>query len=155
MKKRGGYYLIPQFIETKMSYEIISVRKRKTIKIKTPMDIYKAIKQHVRNEQELFLVITLNASNEIIAIHIASMGSANMTIIQPREIFKHAVRDNVAAIIVAHNHPSGALEPSHEDVGITQRIIEAGKILGIPVIDHLIISKLNYYSFGQDGEIPD
>ena len=116
------------------------------------MDIYKAIKQYVRNEQELFLVITLNVSNEIIAIHIASMGSANMTIIQPREIFKHAVRDNAVAIVIAHNHPSGALKPSPEDVGITERIIEAGKILGIHVIDHLIISKRNYYSFGQDGK---
>jgi DNA repair protein RadC len=122
------------------------------MKIKTPMDIYKAIKKYGSKEQELFLVITLNVSHEIIAIHIVSLGSANITIIQPREVFKHAVRDNAVAIIVAHNHPSGALTPSPEDVGITERIIEAGKILGIHVIDHIIISKRNYYSFGQDGK---
>jgi DNA repair protein RadC len=144
----------PQFIGEKMTYEIISIRKRKCIKIVTSIDIYKAIKKYASNEQELFIVITLNVSHEIIAIHIASVGSSNMTIIQPREIFKHAVRDNAVAIIVAHNHPSGAVEPSPEDVGITERIIEAGKILGIHVIDHLIISKRNYYSFGL-GKIPD
>jgi DNA repair protein RadC len=138
-----------------MIYEIISVRKRKSIKITNPMDMYKAIKRYGSNEQEQFLVITLNVSNEIIAIHIASIGSANLTIIQPRDIFKYAVRDNAVAIAVAHNHPSGALTPSPEDVGITERIIEAGKILGIHVIDHLIISKRNYYSFGQDGKIPE
>jgi len=135
-----------------MTYEIISVRKRKSIKIRDPIDIYKAIKRYGSNEQEQFLVITLNGNNEIIAIHIATLGLAYKTLIEPREVFKHAVRDNAVAIIIAHNHPSGALTPSPEDVGITERIIEAGNILGIHVIDHLIISKRNYYSFGQDGK---
>jgi len=136
-----------------MTYEIISVRKRKTVKIINPTDIFEAIKRYGSNEQELFLVITLNASLEIIAVHIASVGTANKMIIQPRDIYKHAIRDNATAIAVAHNHPSGALEPSPEDIELTNRIIEAGKILGIYIIDHLIISKRNYYSFRYEGKM--
>ena len=136
-----------------MTYEIISVRKRRPKEIKTLMDIYEAIKKYGKNEQELFLVITLNADPGITAIHIASLGSSNTIVIQPREIFRHAIRDNATAIVIAHNHPSGELTPSPEDLEMTEKIIEAGKILGIKVKDHIILTKQHYYSFRQAGKI--
>jgi len=138
-----------------MTYEIISTRKRKSVKVRNPIDIYEAIKRYGISKQECFLVITLNGAHEIIAIHIATVGLANKTIIHPREIFKRAYSDNAVAVAVAHNHPSGSLVPSDEDVEITERIIEAGKILGVPIIDHLIINQKSFYSFRQNGKISD
>ena len=139
--------------EKNMSYDIISTRKRKTVKITYPIDIYNAIKRYGKNKQEQFIVITLNGIQEIIAIHIATIGLVNKTIIHPREIFKFAYMDNAFAIAVAHNHPSGNLFPSSEDIEITEQIIEVGKIMGIPVIDHLVINKSNFYSLRQNGII--
>jgi DNA repair protein RadC len=136
-----------------MTYEIISIRKRKTIRIVEPVDIYKAIKRYANKKQEFFLVITLNASKEIIAIHIATIGLASKTIIHAREIFKHVFLDNAVGIAVAHNHPSGAVQPSDEDIDMTKYIGECCKILGIHFIDSLIIAQKTFYSFMLDGKL--
>jgi DNA repair protein RadC len=134
-----------------MTYEIVSIRKRKTVCIKCPDDTYKAVKQYAKNKQEHFLVITLNSTHNIIGIHIATIGLINRTIIHPREVFIHAIRDNAACIIVCHNHPSGSTEPSPEDIEITNILMEASKILGIHFLDHVIIGKDGYYSFKQNN----
>jgi DNA repair protein RadC len=137
-----------------MTYEIISVRKRKTIRIVEPVDIYKAIKRYANKKQEYFLLITLNASKEIIAIHLVTIGLANKTIIHAREIFKHVFLDNAVGIIIAHNHPSGAVQPSDEDIELTKHIGECCKILGIHFIDSLIIAQKTFYSFMLDKKMP-
>jgi len=81
------------------------------------------------------------------------MGVLNKTIVHAREVFITAIRDNSAAVIVAHNHPSGSLEPSAEDIEISKRLCEAGDILGIAVLDHVIISKSGYYSLCEHGKL--
>jgi len=135
-----------------MTYEIISTRRlRKRFQIKRPQDIWNFTKRYGNSEQEVFIVLTLNGSHEIIASYIASVGLANKTIVHPREVFKHAIRDSAVAIVVAHNHPSGKLFPSPEDDEVTDRIVKAGAILGIQVIDHLIINKVSFYSYREGG----
>jgi DNA repair protein RadC len=136
-----------------MTYDIISVRKRKTLQIKNPDDIYAAVKQYTKSDQEYFLVLTLDGSHNIISIHISTVGLVIRTIVHPREVFKHAIKDNAIKIIVCHNHPSGSLLPSPEDKEVTKMLVNAGELLGIPVLDHLIISKNGYYSFDKEGNM--
>ncbi len=83
--------------------------------------------------------MTLNTKNNITGINVVSIGSLNSSLVHPREVFKAAILGNAAAIILAHNHPSGDPSPSPEDLEITRRLVEAGKILGIEVLDHVII----------------
>jgi DNA repair protein RadC len=138
-----------------LKYEIISTRKcRKTLKIKHPEDFYNFLKKkYARSKQEHFIVATLNGAHEVIAIHIASIGLVNRTIIHPREIFIHAIRDMASSIVVVHNHPSGNVTPSLEDVTITDRIKKASAILGFNFLDHIIIGKDNLYSFRREHYI--
>ena len=106
-------------------------------------------------DREIFIVILLNVKNKVIAEEIVSMGILDGALIHPREVFKAAVAGNAAGIIVAHNHPSGDPTPSVADREVTKRLYEAGKILGIPLIDHIIISPgevNNFYSFREKSE---
>ncbi len=104
------------------------------------------------SDREKFIVICLSTKNEPSCINITSIGSLNCSIVHPREIFKIAFLSNAANVILAHNHPSGIPDPSHEDMEITKRLVEAGKILGIQVLDHLIIGSENsYFSFKEKG----
>lgn len=97
-------------------------------------------------QQEHFVVMTLDASNHEIAVHDISIGTAQNALAHPREVFSKAVVDGAASIILAHNHPSGCNSPSSEDIGITRTLCAAGKIMEIPVIDHIIISRTGYSS---------
>ena len=104
--------------------------------------------------EERFMALYLNAQNHPIMVREISRGSLTASIVHPREVFKAAILDNANAVIVAHNHPSGHLKPSPEDRAITRRLAEAGRILGIQVLDHLIITDgADYYSFADDGKI--
>lgn len=121
-------------------------------KIKTAKEIYPLIQHYADRKQEQFIVISLNGAYEIIAIRVVSIGILNRTIVHPREVFSDPIADRAAAIIVAHNHPSGSLEPSDEDMAITRRLAQSGEILGIPVLDHIIISpRGGYFSFAETG----
>lgn len=102
-------------------------------------------------DREVFLVVCLNAQNGINAINVVSIGSLTASIVCPREVFKLAVVSNSASIALMHNHPSGNVKPSKEDIEITKLLIEAGKILEIDVLDHVIISEGNHYSFLDKG----
>lgn len=105
-------------------------------------------------DREKLIVCCLNSKNEPTDISTVSVGSLNSSIVHPREVFKIAIMSNSASIIVAHNHPSGNAEPSKEDINITKRIKESGKILGIEMIDHIIIgSNNNYKSLKEEGLI--
>ena len=104
-------------------------------------------------QQEHFLVLCLNNRNKLIKRAIISKGSVRNTIVEPREVFKEAIVNNASAIIVAHNHPSGDVEPSQEDDEVTRMLVRSGKLLHIPVIDHFIIGGGKYYSFKEADKI--
>ncbi len=97
--------------------------------------------------KEKFIVVCLNTANKIIRYEVISVGNLNSSIVHPREIFKVAIENNSASIILIHNHPSGNPEPSNEDIQITKKIVESGKILNIPVFDHIIIAGTSHSSF--------
>ncbi len=104
-------------------------------------------------DREHFVVVSLTTKNRVIAIETASIGSLSSSIVHPREIFKNAVRLSAASVILAHNHPSGDPTPSREDLEITKRLVEAGKLIGIEVLDHLIIGVNAFTSFKEQGLI--
>jgi len=106
-----------------------------------------------REKKEHFVVLLLDSQNNLIHINDISIGTLNETLVHPREVFEPAVRLLAACIIVAHNHPSGNLEPSKEDLEVTQKLVESGKILGIEVIDHVIVTNKNYLSLHEEGLI--
>jgi DNA repair protein RadC len=99
---------------------------------------------------EKFGFLALDIKNKIIGIHIVSVGSINSSIVHPREVFKAAILNNAARIIIFHNHPSGDPTPSPEDINVTKRICEAGEIIGIELIDHIIVGD-TYYSLKEHG----
>lgn len=103
------------------------------------------------SDREQFVVMMLNTKNELNAIHVVSIGSLNTSIVHPRETFKAAVVSSASGVVFAHNHPSNDISPSSEDVETTKRLVEAGNILGIKVLDHVIISQDRYYSFKEAG----
>lgn len=117
------------------------------------LDIYQEIRHYAQRDQEQLIVISMNAAFEILAIHTASIGYVDKAFFHPREIFSEAIKERATQIVIAHNHPSGSLLPSKEDVLGTKRIIRSGQILGIPVLDHLIITRDSYYSFYDSGTL--
>jgi len=117
-------------------------------KITSPQDVAEIFIPLLRDElKERFIVVCLNSSNKIIKQETISIGNLNSSIVHPREIFKVAIDCLSASIILVHNHPSGNLEPSNEDISITKKIVEAGKLMDIPVFDHLIVASEGYTSF--------
>lgn len=117
-------------------------------KISSPQDIADIFVPLLRDDvKEKFIVVCLNSANRIIKHEIISVGNLNSSVVHPREIFKVAIDNSSASIILIHNHPSGNPEPSNEDIQITKKVVESGKILDIPVFDHLIIAGETYTSF--------
>ncbi len=119
--------------------------------ISGPHDAWQLITHFDDRKQERFLCCTLNGAHDVIAVRVVTLGLVNRTIVHPREIFSEAVADRACAIFVAHNHPSGRLEPSVEDREITDRIKAAGDILGIPLLDHLVFSHEAFSSMVESG----
>ncbi len=117
-------------------------------KITSPQDIAEIFIPILRDEvKEKFIVVCLNSSNKVIKNETISIGNLNSSVVHPREIFKVAIDSLSASIILIHNHPSGNPEPSNEDISITKKIVEAGKIMDIPVFDHIIIAGDTFTSF--------
>jgi DNA repair protein RadC len=120
-------------------------------KITSPEDLAQLFIPILRDEvKEKFIVVCLNSSNQVIKYEIISVGNLNMSIVHPREVFKVAIDNNSASIFLIHNHPSGNLDPSREDIKVTKRLVEAGNIFDIKVLDHLIIAGDSYTSFVQN-----
>lgn len=131
-----------------MKYQYVCERSSdKIYRISRPLDAVDALKRYRKKKQEHFLVLTLDGENKVIRTTVATIGILNRTLIHPREIFRKAIEDNANSIIIAHNHPSGNTEPSDEDNEVTSRLCEAGKLLGISVLDHVIISPTGFYSY--------
>ncbi len=117
-------------------------------KITSPLDVAEIFIPILRDDnKEKFIVVCLNSANKIIKYEIISVGNLNSSVVHPREVYKVAIDNSSASIILIHNHPSGNPEPSNEDIRITKKIVETGKIMDIPVFDHLIIAGETYTSF--------
>ncbi len=132
----------------------IELSKRHLIKqnkkITNAQDIYHELQEYKAKKQEYFIVITLDGANHIIEKRVVFIGTLNHSLVHPREVFADALTDRAASIILAHNHPSGSLEPSTQDILITKRLNESAKLLGIDILDHIIISKNGYFSMKEE-----
>ncbi len=122
------------------------------LKISFPPDVYPLIRHVADRRQEHFLCISLNGANEVIAIRTVSVGLVNRALVHPREVFADPITDRAAAIIVAHNHPSGNLTPSQDDLAVTRQLKASGQTLGIKLLDHLIFNSRDYYSLLEKGK---
>ena len=122
-----------------------------------PRDIWEFLAAHektidaLEGQKERFYVLGLDTRNQIKFIDIVSTGTLNYNLVHPREVFRPAIIVGCASLVVAHNHPSGSLEPSDEDIGLTKRLVSGGKLLGIEVIDHVIITKDGFTSLKEKG----
>ena len=122
--------------------------------IRSPEDGYKLMKHFLVDlDREAFIVISLDTKNQPVSINICHVGSLNASIVHPREVMKSAILSNAASIMVGHNHPSGHSSPSREDIDVTKRLVEAGKIVGIDLLDHIIVGDDNYVSLKEKGYI--
>lgn len=135
----------------------IEMKKEKTLMVEStlnsPLIVAKLVKEFIGDvDRETFVIIALDSKNKINAINMASIGTVNATIVEPREIFKFAILSNAVGIIIAHNHPSGDTKPSKQDIKTTERIVKAAEIMRIPVVDHIIVGDEaeNYFSFAAN-----
>lgn len=124
------------------------------VQISCPQDTVPVIQKMIGNsDREHMILLTLDTKNKITSISIVSIGSLNMSIVHPREIFKIAILANAASIIIAHSHPSWDCNESKEDIVMTRRLIECGDLLGIELLDHIIVGGDNYISLREKGII--
>ena len=124
--------------------------RRKTLN--DPYSIFEAVRHYGSRQQEYFLCVMLNGAHELMGINVVSIGLVNKTLVHPREIFADPLKERATAVVLAHNHPSGNLEPSDDDLATTLRIRKAGALLGIEVLDHIVFSEEGYRSMVESGE---
>ena len=126
---------------------------KETVKIACAGDILPLVADIASKQQEYFLCISLNGANEVIEKRIVTIGLLDKSPVHPREVFADVIADRAAAVIFAHNHPSGELQPSASDLRLHDQLTEAGNILGLRVLDHVIVTRKGYYSFQEAGLI--
>lgn len=119
--------------------------------IRSPQDAFHLMRDIIGADRERFYIIHLNTKNEVIERELISIGSLNAAIVHPREVFRSAIEHGSYAIICAHNHPSGNPTPSPEDIEMTHRLIKAGQLVGIDVLDHIIVAQRGYTSLKEQG----
>jgi DNA repair protein RadC len=123
-------------------------------KIEGPESVFNLLKNEIGNKKkESFYILSLTTRNNLISVDKVSTGTLSASLAHPREVFLPAIKNSASSVIVVHNHPSGDPQPSEDDLNITKRLTEAGKILGINVVDHIIVSRTNYFSFKDKGLI--
>ena len=144
-KKADKLYVIKEVIR-----RIMEEAPNNTPVIQGPEDVSKFfIPKLLHQTKEHFMLALLNTKNRIIASPTISIGSLSASVVHPREIFREAIKYPCAAIILIHNHPSGDPNPSREDIAVTERLVKAGKIMDIPILDHIIIAQQNYLSMKE------
>ena len=120
--------------------------------VRSPADAAAVLAEYFSDrDREEFVVAFLDTANTLTGLHVASVGGLAASIVEPRQVFKAAVLANAAAVLLAHNHPSGNPEPSREDVAVTRQLVEAGKVMGVPVHDHLILTDHGHTSLAERG----
>ncbi len=144
-------------IGVKIFQSILEVYAKEKItskkELNTPQMLFEFLKEKIgREKKEHFSILFFDTRNKLIVNNI-SVGSLNASIVHPREVFNDAVLKNASYVIMAHNHPSGDPTPSEEDVATTKRLVAAGRILGITIQDHMIVTKNKYYSFAEKGNL--
>jgi DNA repair protein RadC len=118
----------------------------------TPQQVSALIREFLQNsDREHFIVVFLDSRSAVIGLHTVSIGTLTESLVHPREVFKAAIVANAASIVVAHNHPSGTAHTSEADISVTNKLKEAGRIIGIPVEDHVVIGDEKYFSFREEG----
>ena len=122
-----------------------------TVKITGAQDVMPLLADIVDKKQEHFVCISLNGAHEVIEKRIVTIGLVDRSQVHPREVYADVISDRAAAVIFAHNHPSGDLKPSNSDLKIHEQLTEAGKILGLRILDHIIVTKKGYFSFQEAG----
>jgi len=139
VKERGGLYDLDNRI------------------LRCPEDAYNIVESVLKlseSANEIFGIISLNTKNAVAGVHVISIGSVNAAIVHPREVYKAAILNNASSIVCFHNHPSGICTPSHEDLILTERLMESGRILGIDLLDHIIVGN-GYLSLKDNGDMRD
>ncbi|HEY9790637.1 MAG TPA: JAB domain-containing protein [Candidatus Obscuribacterales bacterium] len=134
--KKHLEYKLPQ-----IRLAIIRDRVCEPIPIMTPYDLEQFVEPLKHFSEEYFIAYHLDARHHVVAYHEVSHGTVSSSLVHPREVFKAAILSNTHSIIVAHNHPAGSLTPSTEDIGVTEQLVKVGKLMGIPILDHLIVSQ--------------
>ena len=120
--------------------------------VKTPEDVVNLVRSRLKGKKkEYFLALLLDTRNQLIKVAEISIGSLDASVVHPREVFKEAISASAASVIFAHNHPSGVPEASEDDINLTKRLAEAGEIVGIDVLDHIIIGDKNFLSLKREG----
>lgn len=118
-------------------------------RVRTPKDALPALVEIRNSPQEIFMVLDLDGNHQIIEARKVTVGLVNQSQIHPRETFRGAIQNNAVSILVAHNHPSGNLEPSESDLAATRRLVEVSKTIGIPILDHVIVSRDGFVSLRE------
>jgi DNA repair protein RadC len=121
--------------------------------ILSPRQVWENLRDIRENKKEHFVVFFLNTQNQEIEREVVSVGTLNASLIHPREVFEPAIKHLASHVIVAHNHPSGSLEPSEEDIAVTKRLCDSGRLLGIEILDHVIVTSRGYMSFKEQNLI--
>jgi len=127
------------------------LKGKQTEIILSPSDVWDLLKDIRDNKKEHFVVFYLDSRNQEVQREVISVGTINESLVHPREVFEPAIRHSAVQVIVSHNHPAGDPNPSEEDVIITKRLVEAGKLLGIELFDHVIVTKTDYFSMHQQN----
>jgi DNA repair protein RadC len=145
-------------MEPEQGYTVSTVRRTRRRKdpkeIRNPKAAYDLVRPLVKDaDREQFYAVYLNTRNHVLAVELVSVGSVNASIVHPREVFKGAIALSAASLLVAHNHPSGDPAPSEEDLALTRRLREAGELLGIPLLDHVIVGEGAYRSLKEEGQL--
>lgn len=120
-------------------------------RIRKPEDILPLVQEFREKKQEHFICISLNGAGEVLNKRVVTIGLLNHSLVHPREVFADAITDRAASVVCVHNHPSGSLEPSSQDIAITRQLKEAGALLGIRLLDHIIVTKTGYASMKEKG----
>lgn len=133
----------------------IYVEKEKVVKkCSSPSDIYEMNKYLFKNKkQEYFYCLYLNSKNELVERKLLFMGTVNKSVVHPREVFKYAYLSSASGIVCMHNHPSGDVSPSRDDIMFTKALVEVGRVQSIPILDHIVVGNEGYYSFSDHGLI--
>ena len=127
------------------------LQEKKQLNAVSPQTVFESLKDIRSLKKEHFIAVYLDTRNQEIHREIISIGTLNASLVHPREVFEPAVRHLAASIILVHNHPSGDLKPSHEDISITKKLVDSGDLLDIHVLDHIIVSEKRYMSFKEQG----